>query len=221
MIEFDENKYEKLIKKWKAERPDYIYFVNDGILNKSVYCNKSPKILFLLKESNDCFIEVRNYDHAPKNGNSPVFWRNINMWSYAISKYFNGIDAIFEDCLSHKEDIVNHIAYVNIKKNAESKVTSNKNDLMLYAEKDKFFLVEQIKLLNPDIIICGMTKIFFDKLFDNHQVFDWIYETEKRIVVDFWHPASRKGYEKTFLDLKRLFTNKLVKDKIEGIRNSV
>ena len=73
-----------LSAEWKATR-QYNFFSDDGILIREEWDKTSPKIAFLLKEPNDGFHEIRNHWGEPKKGNSRLFWRNINIWSYTVA----------------------------------------------------------------------------------------------------------------------------------------
>ena len=80
---------DELFRLWKAARPDYTEFSNDGILLQEEWQKQRTKIAFILKEPNDDFIEIRGRSHLP-SGNSTVFWRNINMWSFTVKQFING-----------------------------------------------------------------------------------------------------------------------------------
>jgi hypothetical protein len=67
-------------------------FIHDGIINEEAYCKSEPRILFLLKESNDDYTEIALEDGAvnPTNGNSTLFWRKLNIIQYILEKTWAG-----------------------------------------------------------------------------------------------------------------------------------
>jgi hypothetical protein len=125
-------------------RPKYKQFSNDGGLEG--YGVSRPRIAFLLKESNDGFVEIRDRSHGPK-GTSPRFWRNLSMWTYITTECLNGRECTFENALAVKERPLAEAAYVNIKKNAQSNSKSTRKDLRRYIQEDYEFLARQIEIL--------------------------------------------------------------------------
>lgn len=199
---------------WKNARPEYDYFVFDGILNYDIFQSQSPKILFLLKESNADFNPIAPLPngfigYGPR-GNSNTFWRYMKGYEFIISSVVNKNNFDLNELHVIKEQPNNSIAYVNIKKQCENNRISNNNDLRSYVTKDREFLNRQIDLINPDVIYCAGTFSFL-KLLDNNliEVSDNVYKSNKRIIIDYKHLAHRDGYG-TFMDLH----NKLIAAKL-------
>jgi hypothetical protein len=206
-----DKKLRALKDRWKNARPEYSKFVSDGILSYSHYKNQNPKILFLLKESNADFIyiaplKLTSKGYGPK-GNSSLFWRYLRGYEYIINSIYNKLDYNHEIVLEKKELPNINTSYVNIKKQCDNKPTSNNKEIAKFALNDKNFLIEQIDLINPDVIYCagtfGSYKILDDTL---APISEKIYKSNNRIVIDFLHPAHRKGY-KTFKDLYDLLSS--------------
>ena len=57
---------------------------------------------------------------------------------------------------------VNSIAYIEVKKNAESKPRSDDNEIMEYAIRDRDYLKRQLDIIDPQIIFLGGTKKCYD-----------------------------------------------------------
>ena len=155
--------HDELLSEWKSAR-EYKSFTNDGILIEDKWKQSSPKILFLLKESNAGFDNIAGRGWGP-NGNSNTFWRRINICSYIITEIWNDRKPSFHEVATVKEREVNSIAYVNVKKNGENKSTSNNNEILQYARNDKDYLARQISIINPDVIYCGGTINSYKHLF--------------------------------------------------------
>lgn len=205
---YQREKQEELNKKWKIARPEYSNFVSDGILNYEKYSNSNPKIMFLLKESNDNFCNIaplkeNENGYGPK-GNSNTFWRFMRGYEFIIQQIWDGEIDYNPAVLKAKEKPNINTAYVNVKKQCQNKPTSAVNNLIEYASNDKDFLKEQIEIIYPDVIFCAGTINLFKIIFEECEpVSEKIYLSENRIIIDYLHLAHRKGY-KTFEELRRI-----------------
>lgn len=197
-----------LIAKWKKERPEYDHFAVDGILNYSTFEKQIPKIMFLLKEPNDNFVKIAPIEENSKGygpkGNSNLFWRFMRGYEHVITIAWNNHKYSENEIRSKSQTPNINTAYVNVKKQCDNNRSSKNKEIESFAEKDKELLIEQIELINPNIIYCAGT-------FSSYKILDRevkiiaprVYESEKRIVIDFYHLAHRKGY-KTFKELHNL-----------------
>lgn len=199
---------DELKQKWQQERPEYDYFVSDGILNHHRYNTQSPKIMFLLKEANDDFVNIaplssNEIGYGPK-GNSGTFWRYMRGYEAIIQLVWNNEKFNRANIEKIKEQPNNNTAYVNIKKQCENKYPSNPKDLLKYTKQDHHFLNEQINLINPDVIYCAGTFEFY-KILDSdcYKLSSKIYMSKERIVIDYLHLAHRYGY-KTYEELYKI-----------------
>jgi hypothetical protein len=191
---------------WIAARPEYKGFSDDGILIEEQWKTESPKIAFILKEPNDDFNNIRGHQFDPKKGNSRCFWRNINIWSFVVKKCFNDEAVDYREAIAQKERPVGHIAYVNLKKKQENRSTSSWDDIESYVERDWCFLERQLALVNPDVLFCcGTFKFISNRLKPVPvKIGETVHGSGNRIVIDFFHPSCRKGYEQTFELLKKM-----------------
>jgi hypothetical protein len=198
-----ESKNESLFCKWKDARPNYD-FISDGILDYNVWIKQCPKILFILKETKDDYYKLNQPVPADKvNG---LFWFNIARWTYAIKElyYKNLASLIFPNNDELKKEI-NEIAIVDIKKTNEEKTLSEKVDIIKYADDDREFLMEQIEIINPQVIVCGGTfeeyknHIYNGEITNNNMIKykcsgsidSSVWKHRHRIVFYFYHPSSR------------------------------
>lgn len=210
------SKTEDLFSRWKEARRRYD-FISDGILDYSVWIKQNPQILFLLKETKDDYYVINQPVPADKvNG---LFWFNISRWRYAINESFKkiGILPIFPTNATLKTEI-NDIAIVDIKKTNEEKTTSDKVDIIHYAENDREFLMEQIEIINPQVIICGGTfEEYKDHIYKGEitnsdmikyrcdgSIDSSVWKHRNRIVFYFYHPSCRFSPEELFNNLCNL-----------------
>jgi hypothetical protein len=204
----------------------------DGIVNIERYLNSKIKCLWILKDSNG-FDEnsIDNWDYRngiyEASGNND-FFKN---WS----KTFTNIVYISQMILNNKTwdeveyirdnfsivEILNDISVINIKK-IPGKSSANENELKAYFDKYKDILEEQINLINPQVIICGMTFRYISELiegFDENLVQQldctnfYIDTKNNRIYIDAYHPNFRVA-GKTIKQYCEEIT-KIVKDHIQ------
>ena len=146
-----ESKLEQLFVNWKSQR-DYEPFVDDGILNYQKWLVSNPKIMFLLKESADDFVKIRNFSVDITKGKGPHFWWNICYWKYLINELYKGEDPMFisQDNLPgvlFNNNVLDSIAYVNVKKSCENLSVSSDQDILDFANRDKDFTADLIARL--------------------------------------------------------------------------
>lgn len=195
-----------LFHEWR-ERRGKPFFSNDGILIQEAWERSSPKIAFLLKESNDQFYEIRGKAFKPGPGSSsPLFWRNLNMWAYTVAQFYSGSTPTFEEAYKRKEDLLQHVAYVNLKKTAENRSRSVHSDLQAYVDEDWHLIERQLALINPDIIFCCGTYRYVAKHLRLAHLGNGVYRREdnQMLVIDFYHPSAPMGYRRTFDRLSQM-----------------
>ncbi|MDR1747589.1 MAG: uracil-DNA glycosylase family protein, partial [Spirochaetaceae bacterium] len=165
------------------------------------------------KETYNHWCEIRESGAQGPDGTSKTFWRRMRIWTYVIDEIINGNKPDFHKALEVKEEPNDSIAYINIKKLAEKseyngEAYSTDADISNYAISDKHFLLRQIKLISPQIIICSGTFKFCDKIFSNiKKISERLYKTNELYLIDFFHLSNRNSYEKEFNELKNIIKN--------------
>lgn len=202
---------DKLYRRWQKSR-DYTYFVYDGILNYKSWNEARPKIMFLLKETADDFVEIANNDIDIRSGNGSHFWWNICYWKYIISNLYLGNNVSFIPTIQLPEAQNNYmlkdIAYVNIKKQCDNKTKTNDGEILQYALNDKSLLTEQINLINPDVVFCNpITFKAYSAMYKNEieELNEICFKHDARLILKFRHPSYFQiagGRETHFNDLK-------------------
>jgi hypothetical protein len=202
----DAGNVDQLFRLWRDARPEYVHFSDDGILLDELWKIQKPRIAFVLKEPNDGFHNIRGRGYGP-SGSSPVFWRNINMWSYTVAQRFNGHAVSFDEAVKRKEDVVDDIAYINLKKWDQWRSVSNRRDIQGYVDRDWDFIWRQITLLEPDVLLCCATYPFIEKRLRAQHLGLGVYATGRTIIIDFYHPSGRAGYKTRFDRLNEMLNN--------------
>ena len=211
-------KQEALYEKWQKERNfPKDYFTKDGILNYDVWKETKSKIMFLLKETADDFVNIANREIDIRDGKGSHFWWNICYWKYVVNKVYNGDNSIeFIDTNelpeAKKGYILNDIAYVNIKKECQNKAKSNDGEIIEYARRDKDLLIEQIDLISPNVIFCNNAtfisyKILYGEL---EAINDNCFIHNNRLIIKYYHPSYFQisgGRETHFYNIRNFLTD--------------
>ncbi len=216
-FEIDNTRYiEKTYpNQWKAYKPFADRYKNvclqfDGIIDVEAWEKINLKILFLLKDS---YRPVnKNGDYNSERFSSYVLdcvanktkdeikdktWKQVLLWANAISK----------KCGFGEVDNLKSVAFMNINKLAfksEKNTNSENSNLKIAVNEDKDILREQLKIISPDIIVCGNTgKYLFDVLDERRFYIGSIgkrkdgrnplnlYKIHKYVVFDAYHPSYR------------------------------
>lgn len=191
-----------LFEHWKKEFSiSDTDFYSDGIINESLYdsCKLGHSILVVAKEPN-----ASNHD---QDGDRSFIteWDNkkadyafacrIAEWAYGILHDFPAYDLIKGQMLEY----LRHISFMNVKKSG-GKGLANRDNIYEIVTKHKDYIVREIKIINPDIIILGLSfdKELIAQLFGH---LDWrpsgysinIAKFENSKVINFYHPSARNA----------------------------
>lgn len=177
----------------------------DGIVDFGQYQTCDLKILWILKEVNsvddidewdlrDAISNLKTEKGIVKGWGStfnPIVYTTYGILNNKERKEINNINSNPEII-----DVLQKIAYVNIKKIPGGSVVKHLELEMAYDEQ-KEILKEQISLYNPNIIICGGTfeiikdDLNYKKLDKKHNYPINIFQSQKRIIIDAYHPNNR------------------------------
>lgn len=188
-------------------------FVYDGIVNETLWKTTKPKICFFLKEAylKEDEKSANLCEWLSKNDIWRMWWV-VSDWIYAIEKTTPQSIPVFDikelDNTENANQRVRSSAIINIKK-SNGKSNSNYDDLLSFAKNDSNFIRKQFNDINPDVIVCGNTRLFFEMVFGyvpkehtlaeyrgfsiNHDELSkkgyfWAGET---LIIDFCHPSNR------------------------------
>lgn len=193
--------------------------IYDGIGDIKAYLNAPLKIMWLLKESYD-------QDKSGNKGNggwniydafnTETAWAYLTFQriAYTLYGFING--QYYEDmpAIRNKREMVrllNGIAYVNINK-MPGGTQSIDGSMRTHYSVWKEIINKQIEAYNPDVIIFGGTKRFFDfekplTLHDtyynqdvNPMLASEIYKYKNRWLISVYHPSYRMSTE-VYVDL--------------------
>ena len=199
-------KYEKEIKelfeKWQNKEPNGDIDHSDRFIKDGVVC---PEKWF----SQDVRPLIADHLKKKDDGISKM-WERVSDWtrSLMILAYSGDIVpfASQNKIAEYGNQYLDQIAVINIKKSSGKKESDDEN-LMKYARKDSKEIVEQLKLCNPTLIICGNTgKYLIEALkiegvgvdIENrtdfqkeHFIYTFELNKHKVVLVNYWHPANQ------------------------------
>lgn len=193
-------------------------YVSDGIFYGSaanLWNDINPKVLFILKQPNSDELlgeDYREYDFETCSGEQ--VWRELIGRMYGIMNTTEKIFPDYNKAIDNKtlKETFKHypFAVINIIKDIGAGTTSTGN-LKKYAIENINFLMRQLDILQPDIIVCCGTGVF-DIM---NQVItpsiesngNWLkYNKERNIIFfDTYHP----GKPNTFKTLKEAYEKPL------------
>lgn len=189
---------DELFAEWEKETPCYKgHFVKDGIINEELFEQTNPKILFITKEPNDPKQNSWDFRDWWKEDVKYAFSKRIAELSFGIINDFPQYDTVRKRRgPGSAKQTIQHIAFMNIKKNGGGG-KSKFDRIMEHLKMSYEFILRQIEIINPEIIILGLSwKEVRNELFPETE---WIssgydilignYNNAK--VIDFYHPSAR------------------------------
>lgn len=187
---------DNLFKEWVDINPLYSgNFVADGIINEEYYNKAFKKILFIAKEPNDPD-QKESWDFRKlwnQEFKYPFTYR-IAEWAHGILNDFPEFDELWKDrnrlILS-----LQSIAFMNVKK-IGGRGSSERNEIRKHVETEKDFILKQISIIKPDLIILSLS--FWHEI--RNMIFgtiNWkgsgyaieIADWNGIILIDFYHPS--------------------------------
>jgi len=190
-------------------------YVVDGIVDEEAYLASPIHTAFLLKETNggteeghcdamgnwDTFTRDLHNMALPKHhpDSTPLYktWPNVCLWMYLIHHPTASFSCCTENGEFREEKVRHYLdttAIINIKK-VPGGSSSVYEQLKTAAINNHDFLLEQIEIVDPELIICGGTYWVFKETFDQSSIQTGILPTgthyflhNKKLYLEFPHP---------------------------------
>ena len=180
---------DRLFEKWRMKYANE-EFAEDGIVNEHLWKTAKTKILFLLKETNDY-----SKDFRVLVNNKP--WSVIGYWAYGLQNITSSTIAPFSEARkdSNWKCSCRSSALMNIKK-SPGVSAADMDVIQKAAESDHEFILEEIDIIQPDIIVCcgtlNVCRLFlpFDS-FKSKGPDERCYYYQDAIWIDYCHPSAR------------------------------
>jgi len=206
---------ERLFGEWKANYSDKDGFIYDGIIDENLYNMAEHKVLFIMKEPNDPKKGSWDFRTWWKKKIKHRFSRRIAEWAYGIlDNNFPPYDSIWsKNAYSKVQEALNSIAFMNVKKTG-GKDASSKSEINRIIKRDRDSIHEEIKIINPEIIILGLSwRSSVELLFPNlnwhntgYSIIISKYGNAK--IIDFYHPSSRSSPVALYCLLEKIIKSK-------------
>jgi len=201
-----------------------------GVVDEVTYMSVYPRIVFILREphSSDTGWSLtnglrRNVENGLRGmsleADYMYTWRQAGVWAYSIINGFNSYDVLKSDFFVAKG--LQAIGMTNIKKTGGG-ASSNLREISFYANKEKDLWQKELEIMNPHLVICGSTyqdvqqNLGLDELnLANIDGKPYSYSVSGAghgncVIIDFWHPGTRRNREYILNHLKVLI------DKLKG-----
>ena len=222
-----ENKIKEQNKVFDRQREKYDEFCEDGIVSGLDYIMSNYKICYILKETNS----RTGFDLAKfvREGCCGATWNNISRWTAGIlfNKEFDDVKSISKD---DRIKYLAPIAAINLKKTPGS-ASSDYRIIRQFARDDKAYILDELKAIDPEIIICcGTGDIFieeildknasdFKKVKDNDDLF--YYWHNDKLILKYRHPQWRRKTSKYLFENLVPYLNKIIDDKITSSHENI
>lgn len=224
-------KLDEIFAEWESSNPQYHgRFTRDGIINEQVFQTQKLKLLFIAKEPNqsqkpidekpeDYRIELSDLE-IPKDY-SKVYSYRIAEWAYGILNDFPPFENFFFEKQKNKlgyNETLQKIAFMNVKKIGGAGA-SNAEEINQYVIRDQKYLISEINLIDPDIIVLGLglSQEMRASLFPDLSEVNWmdcgfskikVARWHKTRIIDFYHPSVRPVHltpQESYALLKNIF----------------
>ncbi len=155
-----QDRFESLWNKWREHHRAIFNgsrqpaFWKDGIVDENAFQGSKKKILFVLKEVNDDKNDSLDLRDFLSDGPHYQLWHTIARLAAGILKDFPDYEEI--DSLEEMKQALLKIAAINLKK-VPGGASADYSAINAFAFRDRELLIEQIKMIAPDIIVaCGV-----------------------------------------------------------------
>ncbi len=206
------DKLDSLFERWRQSREEYEdKFSKDGIIKESAWLGASPKLLFLLKETNDFPDDIRVLIPNYWKG----LWVNVGRWAYGLQKTAKGcIPSFTEASQPHNYKTAGESSAIMNLKKSPGKNQSNMEEIRGKAQYDKDFIKEELDIIQPEIVVCGAKFEIAKKIISelNCKPIDEdskCYKIGETLWIDYCHPSARFRYDMMYYSLISLYQNYL------------
>jgi hypothetical protein len=183
-------------------------FSEDGIIEEDKWKQAHRKILFLLKETNDCPGDFR--ENCKKDP-----WPVLGYWAFGLQHVREHYVPPFTSAKEGYAESFRSSALVNLKKRP-GKGSSEPVVIEQATRDDKDLIAEELQIIRPEVIVCGGTWPFVENaLFDDSLgQFEHIEPDKERcylrdgiIWIDHCHPSVPWRRDMAYYGLVSMYRN--------------
>ena len=190
-----QRQHDRLLSEW-ADRPHHrgAVFISDGIIDPARWCDASRRVAFLLKEAygGDANWDLCSAIREEWGANLGPTLRKAAYLTYAAHHLTEThLPEIPSESFELARGALLSSAIVNIKK-SHGESTSDPDDIASFLDRDRSLILEQLRIIDPEIIVCGGTWYCAKTLWPKAKyIYDMVWADSQRFFVDFWHPGDR------------------------------
>lgn len=159
------NQLDEIFGQWRNERScTEGIFIPDGYVDEEAWSGATLKLMVLLKEVNssdagwDLQQFVREKGYLKESSTWPVLLR----WTYGILNGFpeySEVEQRYLDVKEEADEFLRKVYFANVKKIAGG-AKANHTDVERHIEEAGELLLQQIRVVNPDLVLCCGDVIF-------------------------------------------------------------
>jgi hypothetical protein len=185
----------ELFAQWRQSYPQIqaAHFVTDGPINPPNYESAALRILFVLKEAHD-----RNGVMGACGYDLPTFWRDTKSFRQKRDIVGTRLDGWAGDLYvrtGHKRPLPREAflasAVMNLKKLAGG-AKANPKEIKEAVKSDQQYILRQLEILNPKIIVCGGTLCYLRPILKDFMQVNsakFTYSWCDKLIMDHHHPS--------------------------------
>ena len=192
-----------LFESWKEKYQD-AGFAEDGIIDESEWDKAMLKVMFLLKDTNNFSGDFRK---AVRGGP----WHVVGRWSFGLQNVKKNYILPFSEAKNNINQGCLSAAIVNLKKTPGRGVAVS-DEIAEAVKRDKTFIFEELKIIQPDVIVCGATFGYVKELFPDlaeQKPLDGqkgkCYRYNEKVWIDYCHPSARYVHYMMYYTLMCLY----------------
>lgn len=194
---------------WQANYgPGADDFMKDGIVCERLWDQAKRKVLFLLKEPNK-----KHSDFMEVVRRGP--WHLLGHWAYGLCETVASHSPEFDDAATNQCGACCASAIVNLKKTPGGTFTEEMKAIEQDAQNHQDHILEEIRTISPDIVVCGGTFDVAKKIFPDVKSAKGFgpsgrcYRASDATWIDFCHPGARCSADILYYGLMHIFRGSL------------
>lgn len=196
---------------WRQNHPGH--FVGGGVIDEGRYSATDVKLLFLLKEVNDRdqsedWSLVDFIHRQSEDTRYHLTFEIIGLWSFGLMNGLPCYQQLLHSKEKHVREGLSGISITNLKKTGGTG-GSEIDEIRRYALETKNLWTEEIKIMNPDVVVCGGTFTIVQEILGFTPV---VTSSGTRVghclnttFVDFYHPRYRISPKVLYAYFKETF----------------
>lgn len=200
-----------LYETWRQNNPGH--FVGGGVIDEIRYGSIDVKLLFLLKEVNDSdqsedWSLVDFIHRQSESARYHLTFEIIGLWSFGLMKGLPGYQRLIHSKEKNVREGLSGISITNLKKTGGTGV-SELDEIRRHALDTKDLWIEEIKIMNPDVVVCGGTFTIVQEILGFTPAVTSsgtrMGQALGTIFIDFYHPRYRISPKVLYAYFKETF----------------